>query len=130
MSVMAHCNGAKAALAAAKAGVDSIEHGAYLNEEALWAMKEANAVWVPTLSTIGNLLGKGRYPDRGVEAILESAAANVNAYHQIGGLVACGSDAGAWAVPHGCETELSWLHKAGLTDTDIQKGNQAIIEKF
>lgn len=130
MSVMAHCNGAKAALAAAKAGVDSIEHGAYLNEEALWAMKEANAVWVPTLSTIGNLLGKGRYPDRGVEAILESALANVNAYHQIGGLVACGSDAGAWAVPHGCETEISWLHKAGLTDTDIQKGSQAIIEKF
>ena len=130
MSVMAHCNGAEAALAAAKAGVDSIEHGAYLNEEALWAMKEANAVWVPTLSTIGNLLGKGRYPDRGVEAILESALANVNAYHQIGGLVACGSDAGAWAVPHGCETEMAWLHKAGLTDTDIQKGNQAIIEKF
>ena len=130
MSVMAHCNGAEAALAAAKAGVDSIEHGAYLNEEALWAMKEANAVWVPTLSTIGNLLGKGRYPDRGVEAILESALANVSAYHQIGGLVACGSDAGAWAVPHGCETEISWLHKAGLTDTDIQKGNQAIIEKF
>ena len=130
MSVMAHCNGAKAALAAAKAGVDSIEHGAYLNEEALWAMKEANAVWVPTLSTIGNLLGKGRYPDRGVEAILESALANVNAYHQIGGLVACGSDAGAWAVPHGCETEMAWLHKAGLTDAEIQKANREIIKRF
>ena len=87
-------------------------------------------MWVPTLSTIGNLLGKGRYPDRGVEAILESALANVNAYHQIGGLVACGSDAGAWAVPHGCETEMAWLYRAGLTDGDIQKGNQAIIEKF
>ena len=130
MNVMAHCNGSLAAIAAAKAGVDSIEHGAYLNEEALWAMKEANAVWVPTLSTIGNLLGKGRYPDKSVEAILESALINVNAYHQIGGLVACGSDAGAWAVPHGCETERSWLLKAGLTDAHIQKANQTIIEKF
>ncbi len=130
MSVMAHCNGAKAAIAAAKAGVDSVEHGAYLNNEALCAMKEAKVVWVPTLSTIGNLLGKGRYPDKGVEEILESALTNVNAYKNLGGFVACGSDAGAWAVPHGCETEMQWLQKAGLTDTDIQKANQTIIEKF
>ena len=130
MAVMAHCNGAKAAIAAANAGVDSIEHGAYLNEEALYAMKEAGVVWVPTLSTIGNLLGKGRYPDRGVEEILESALKNVSAYKNMGGLVACGSDAGAWAVPHGCETEMQWLHKAGLTDTEIRKGNQAIIDRF
>ena len=130
MAVMAHCNGEKAAIAAAKAGVDSIEHGAYLNEEALGAMKEANVVWVPTLSTIGNLLGKGRYPDKGVEEILESALVNVKAYKDLGGLVACGSDAGAWAVPHGCETEMDWLHKAGLTDAEVQKANKAIIEKF
>ena len=130
MAVMAHCNGEKAAIAAAKAGVDSIEHGAYLNEEALGAMKEANVVWVPTLSTIGNLLGKGRYPDKGVEEILESALVNVKAYKELGGLVACGSDAGAWAVPHGCETEMDWLHKAGLTDAEVQKSNKAIIEKF
>lgn len=130
MSVMAHCNGVKAAMAAAKAGVDSIEHGAYLNEESLWAMQEAGVVWVPTLSTVGNLLGKGRYPDKGVEEILEGALANVKAYQAMGGLVACGSDAGAWAVPHGCETEMQWLHKAGLADADIQKGNEAIVEKF
>ena len=130
MSVMAHCNGAKAAIAAAKAGVDSIEHGAYLNEEALWAMKEATVVWVPTLSTIGNLLGKGRYPDKGVEEILESALSNVNAYQVLGGLVACGSDAGAWAVPHGSETEMTWLHKAGMCDADIQIANREIMKRF
>ena len=130
MPVMAHCNGAKAALAAAKAGVDSIEHGAYLNEEALFAMQEAGAVWVPTLSTIGNLLGKGRYPDKGVEEILESALANVKAYARLGGLVACGSDAGAWAVPHGCETEMTWLHKADLATEDIEKANQEINKRF
>ena len=130
MAVMAHCNGSKAAIAAAKAGGDSIEHGAYLNEEALGAMKEADVVWVPTLSTIGNLLGKGRYPDKGVEEILESALVNVKAYNAMGGLVACGSDAGAWAVPHGCETEMSWLQKAGLTDRDIQMGNEEIIKRF
>ncbi len=130
MAVMAHCNGTYAANAAAKAGVDSIEHGAYLNEEALCAMKEAKVIWVPTLSTIGNLLGKGRYPDKGVEEILESALVNVKTYKDLGGLVACGSDAGAWAVPHGCETEMDWLHKAGLENEDIEKANQTIIDKF
>ena len=54
-AVMAHANGAQAVLAAAEAGVDSVEHGAYLSGEALEAMAEAGTVWVPTLATIGNL---------------------------------------------------------------------------
>ena len=59
-AVMAHANGARTAEAAAAAGIDSIEHGAYLDQDALCAMKENGTVWVPTLSTIGNLRGKGR----------------------------------------------------------------------
>ena len=52
MAVMAHGNGAAPVLEAAWAGVDSIEHGAYLSDEALQAMAQAGTVWVPTLSTI------------------------------------------------------------------------------
>ena len=51
MAVMSHANGARTVEAAAKAGVDSVEHGAYLNGEALHAMQENGCVWVPTLST-------------------------------------------------------------------------------
>jgi imidazolonepropionase-like amidohydrolase len=39
-SVMAHANGAETVLAAAAAGVDSVEHGAYQSEESLRAMQE------------------------------------------------------------------------------------------
>ncbi len=130
MKVMAHCNGTRAAVAAAAAGVDSIEHGAYLREDALSAMKENAVVWVPTLSTIGNLLGKGRYPDRAVEEILTSALETVSRYHAMGGTVACGSDAGAWAVPHAEGAENRWLQKAGLPEEAIQRGNLAIIDRF
>lgn len=130
MSVMAHCNGSENALTAAQAGVDSIEHGAYLEEDALHAMAECGVIWVPTLSTIGNLLGKGRHEDSGVSQTLESALHNVRAFHAMGGIVACGSDAGAWAVPHGCETEETWLKKAGLTLADLEKGQTAIQSKF
>ena len=43
-SVMAHANGARTAEAAAIAGIDSIEHGAYLDADALCAMKENGMV--------------------------------------------------------------------------------------
>ena len=73
MAVSAHCNGAKTAIAAAEAGLDSVEHGAYLNDEALAAMTEAGTGWVPTLSTIGNLRGTGRFSETDVCRILASA---------------------------------------------------------
>ena len=124
-SVMAHCNGARTAEYAAEAGVDSIEHGAYLDGEALWAMKENGVVWVPTLSTIGNLRGKGRFDEAAVQAILESALENVRSFAGMGGLIAPGTDAGAWAVPHGSLTEFELL--AGV---DLEKGIEVIKKKF
>ena len=130
MAVMAHCNGARTAQTAALAGVDSIEHGAYLDEDALLAMKENAVVWVPTLSTIGNLQGKGRFRENAVKQILESALENVAYYTQVGGLLAPGTDAGAWAVPHGCGTEEDWLKLAGVTEAELTWGTQTIIGKF
>ena len=126
-AVMAHANGARTAEAAAIAGIDSIEHGAYLDSDALCAMKENGTVWVPTLSTIGNLRGKGRFHEDAVRAILESALENVSAFARMGGLVALGSDAGAWAVPHGSISEQQLLAQAGV---DPEPGNQVIMEKF
>lgn len=128
MSVMAHANGADTVRFAAKAGVDSVEHGAYLDEEALCAMKEAGTVWVPTLSTIANLRGTGRFNEQAVEQILESALLNVERFHAMGGLVAPGSDAGAWSVQHGTQKEYALLGMAGVTDTTA--ATQRIIEKF
>lgn len=129
-TVMAHANGARTAEAAAAAGVDSVEHGAYLDADALHAMKEAGTVWVPTLSTIGNLRGKGRFDDRAVESILESALENVSAFHEMGGLIAVGTDAGAWAVEHGCDTEETLLAMAGVTEDALKIGSMEIKKRF
>lgn len=128
-SVMAHCNGARTAEAAAAAGVDSIEHGAYLDGDALAAMKENGTVWVPTVSTIGNLRGRGRFNERAVEAILESAMENVEWFAKMGGLIAVGSDAGAWAVEHGCESEETLLLQV-CPKAVLEQGNRVIREKF
>lgn len=131
-SVMAHANGARTVEAAALAGVDSVEHGAYLDEDALWAMKENGTVWVPTLSTVGNLRGKGRFEEGAVRAILESALENVRSFAGMGGLIAPGTDAGAWAVPHGSLTEYALLREAlgEKADAVLDQGTAEIIRKF
>ena len=132
MAVSVHGNGGKNVLAAAEAGVDSVEHGAYLTEEALYAMKQAGTVWVPTLSTIGNLRGKGRFEEAAVEAILESALENVSRFAAMGGLIAPGTDAGAWEVPHSIGSEFTLLRQAlgeGYQNVLVQ-GTAAIKEKF
>ena len=132
MSVMAHANGSAVVLAAAEAGVDSLEHGAYLDREALAAMAEKKVVWVPTLSTIGNLRNTGRFDEGAVRAILETAMENVAAFAAMGGIIAPGTDAGAWAVPHGSLTEFSLLRLAIGADTDaiLERGIQAVKSRF
>lgn len=122
-SVMAHANGAEAVAAAAEAGVDSVEHGAYLDEAALQAMAEHQVVWVPTLSTVGNLRGTGRFSEPDVEKILASAMENVARFAELGGILAPGTDAGAWAVPHGSLTEFDLLAQA------LGKHAQSVLEQ-
>lgn len=129
MAVMAHANG-QSALFAAIAGVDSVEHGAYLTEETLHAMQENGAVWVPTLSTVGNLRGTGRFSETDVEKILESTLANVASYHKMGGILASGTDAGAWAVPHGSITEEDYFAMAGVGEDTLLQGFSVIQAKF
>lgn len=130
MAVMAHANGARTVETAAAAGVDSVEHGAYLDMDALQTMADVGTVWVPTLSTIGNLLGKGRFDENAVRRILDSALENVAVFSAMGGLLAPGTDAGAWAVPHGSTTEFHWLQQAGVSEAQLQPGITAIVKKF
>ena len=131
-AVMAHANGARTVEAAAEAGVDSVEHGAYLDEDALQAMTQMGTVWVPTVSTVANLRGKGRFCEDAVVRIWESAAENVSRFASMGGLIGCGSDAGAWAVPHGCGSEERLLQEilGSAYEEVIGKGFQKIKEKF
>ena len=127
MTVMSHCNGARTAEAAAVAGVDSIDHGAYLDKDALQAMEANGTVWVPTLSTIGNLRGKGRFNEDAVRKILDSALENVAAYK---GYLAAGTDAGAWSVPHGSTTEEGYFAMAGVGEGRLMEGFRVIERKF
>ena len=133
-AVMAHANGARTVEAAAGAGVDSVEHGAYLDGDALQAIAENGTVWVPTLSAIGNLRGKGRFSEKTVSAIYDGAVENIRKFTKIDGIIAPGSDAGAWSVPHGRGGTDEYAHLTQAlgenTEVVIRTGISAIRTKF
>ena len=133
-SVMAHANGDGTVCAALAGGVDSIEHGAYLTDEALCRLAESHAVWVPTLVTIGNLIGCGRFPDTVLKPLLEYQMNAVQKAAALGAKIACGSDAGAYRVLHGQGgiDERALLRRAIGEDADtvLEAGNAAIMAQF
>ena len=55
MAVMSHTNGIYGVQAAVEAGVDSVEHGNYIDPETIRELADSDSVWVPTLVTIRNL---------------------------------------------------------------------------
>ena len=130
MAVMVHANGARVIEACAKAGADSVEHGAYADADALCAMKESHTVWVPTLSTVGNLRGKRRFDEYNVQKILALAMQNVSDFAAMGGIVAPGSDAGAWEVMHPAQSEAALLREAGVSLCAIENGILAVKSRF
>lgn len=133
-SVMAHANGREAVTNVLRAGVDSIEHGAYLDTDTICLLSETQAVWVPTLVTIGNLIGTGRFPDDVLKPLLQLQQENVTYAAMMGARIALGSDAGAYNVYHGqASLDEYALLKACLgekTDDILHAGEDAIRSRF
>lgn len=133
-AVMAHANGARTIETAARAGVESIEHGAYQDPDSMQAMVENGTVWCPTLSAIGNLMGKGRFDEEQVQRIYAGASENVRRFVQMGGIVAPGSDAGAWSVLHvqGGRDEYRHLQEAlgAGWEAAVFRGVRTIQDRF
>lgn len=133
-AVMAHANGAETVKYAVEAGVDSVEHGAYMDDEAVAMLAQSRAVWVPTLATVGDLIGSGRFPDEVLKRILDTQLHNVSECIRLGGSVALGSDAGAYRVYHGqgALDEYRLLQRAlgDRTDQVLTDAEQRIRARF
>jgi imidazolonepropionase-like amidohydrolase len=118
--VAAHAHGAQAILWASEAGVDSIEHGSYIDDAAIAAMKKNGTYLVPTLyladwflenaeriGTPPDLIAKGR-------EVMPAARKNVARAFAAGVKVGFGTDAAVY--PHGLNArEFAVMVKLGLT---------------
>ena len=107
-----------------------------MDEEAIRAMAEHGTIWVPTVVTVKNLLGCGRFPDETVEAIYRVDRQNLRMGKALGVQMALGSDAGAYQVPHGkgIEDEYKAFQEVfGCTeelDAYLKRGEKLIQERF
>jgi imidazolonepropionase-like amidohydrolase len=126
--VAAHAHGAEGIRWAVEAGVDSIEHGSYIDDSGIAAMKEHNTYLVPTLYLgdwmIDNagfthlpppLLAKAR-------GVIPAARKNIARAFAAGVKVALGTDAAVY--PHGLNAhEFEVMVRLGLTPLQsIQAG--------
>ena len=101
LAVMSHTNGKRAVLDAVEAGVDSIEHGNYIDAECVEALAQSRTCFVPTATVARNLIGRSAFDKAVLARIWEASCNAIAAAVEAGCLVACGSDAGAVGVPHG-----------------------------
>ena len=100
-AVMSHTNGSYGVQAAVEAGIDSIEHGNYMDDETISMLADSESVWVPTLVTVRNLKGCGRFEDTILASIIKTGEQNLKKAFEKKIHVAVGSDAGAYQVLHG-----------------------------
>jgi imidazolonepropionase-like amidohydrolase len=118
--VAAHAHGLQGIKWAIEAGADSIEHGSYIDDEAIQMMKKQGTYLVPTLYTTTwflENLDKGDVPEyskRKARAIVPNAQRNIAHALTSGVKVAMGSDVPVF--PHGLNArELTSYVKAGLS---------------
>ena len=94
-AVAAHCHGKPGMMAALEAGVRTIEHGTYLDEEVCAAMKETGAILVPTRTIIEELLASGAAPAWAMaklQAMADTHATSTALAHEQGVTIAAGTD--------------------------------------
>jgi imidazolonepropionase-like amidohydrolase len=100
--VAAHAHGAQGILWAAKAGVDSIEHGSYIDDAGIAEMKKDGTYLVPTLYLEDWMLEKGKLPAFYHQKMVDVSAvakSNIKRAMQAGVKIALGTDAAVY--PHG-----------------------------
>ncbi len=118
--VAAHAHGAQGILWAAEAGVDSIEHGSYIDDAGIAAMKQHGTYLVPTLYLgdwfLENAPKTGVPPAMLAKAKAVMPAARQNVAHAFASGVKVGFGTDAAVYPHGLNAhEFAVMVKLGLT---------------
>ncbi len=116
--VAAHAHGAQGILWASEAGIDSIEHGSYIDDAAIAMMKKQGTYLVPTLYLEDWQIQNGHLPAFYHQKMMDvSSVAKKNIKHAIesGVKIALGTDAAVY--PHGLNAhELDvYVNQLGMT---------------
>ncbi len=125
LKVAAHAHGARGIEDAAKAGVDSIDHGTFADGPAIQAMKSGGAWMVPTLMAftgVRDRLGKGVFTPvveaKGRAALAQWGTA-LAAAHRAGIKIAYGTDAGVFEHGRNGEEAELMVRLGGMSPREV-----------
>jgi imidazolonepropionase-like amidohydrolase len=122
--VMAHCHGKPGIMAALEAGVKSIEHGTYLDDEACAAMVELDVLLVPTRYIVVQLmkagLASGMSPANYAKlaSIADIHVEALGRAHEAGVRIACGTD----IFQSGAHLPVAWGHNGAELALMVEAG--------
>src|SRR6185503_20121600 len=124
LKAAAHAHGARGILAAVRAGVDSIEHGTFIDDAGVRAMKERGTYYSATLMAFSGVqaaLGKGLMTANS-EAKGRTALAvwgqGLNRAYRGGVKIALGTDAAVFPHARAGEEVGLMVSKGGMTPRD------------
>ena len=120
--VMTHCSGPKGLAVAAGAGVDSIEHGFFMDRVTLELMRDKDLAWTPTFCPVHfqwaqpEAVGWSAQTVGNLRRILDAHAQHLLLAHTMGVRLLLGTDAGSMGVRHGAAVfeEIDRFLEAGL----------------
>ena len=121
LKIAAHCHGYEGSRQSVEAGVDSIEHGTYMDEETVRLMAEKGTYLVPTMSSWELLERLGRQSGMPKERLddiherKENSRASFRRAMRAGVKIAAGTDAGALARHGFIATEIELVVEAGMS---------------
>ncbi len=129
--VMAHSQGSAGIKASVRAGIRSIEHGVYLDDEAVSLMRQSGTWLVPTLTAplavIAAAEAGAELPGPALQKAQEAVAQHRKSFKlavDAGVRIAMGTDSGV--TQHGANLrELSLMHEYGLTAPAVLKAATA-----
>ena len=134
LKVMAHASSAIAVDLAARAGVDSIEHGYFIHSENLKLMADKKIAWVPTIIPVAVQARKLPFIQRTIQEIevitriYEEQIEKLEQADKLGVPLGLGTDAGAAGVRHGSSLvdEILLYAESSLSNRAVLKAATSV----
>ena len=137
LKIAAHCHGFEGSRDAVEAGIDSIEHGTYVDEPTVRIMAEKGTYMVPTMSTwdvrerLALQMGQSREQMADILARKENSIASFKRALQAGVTIATGTDAGGSPARHGfIGREVELMVECGMSPKDAIESSTRIAAEL